>query len=303
MNGDLIQQRHNAFVYEGNDQYAERSVGFLRDGLEAGEGVVVANLRGPLGIIREALGADAGRATFVDVGSLYTRPARTIAVYQQTLARLVKTHGSVRLIAQVQYGPTAREWDDWISYEALFTHATAGMPTWVVCSYDVRETPDPVLDGVWRTHPTVLTDDWNSSPTFEEPAQTVRRLMPEPQPLELRAIPPGPDLETLRERLAAELNAAQVPPSKVLDMLVAASEVAENARTHGGGIEELRVGEADGRFVCEIADGGEGFDHALAGYRAPSAGGDPAGLWIARQRTWQLEFLRSPGEFTTRLWL
>jgi anti-sigma regulatory factor (Ser/Thr protein kinase) len=87
-------------------------------------------------------------------------------------------------------------------------------------------------------------------------------------------------------------------------MLVAATEVAANARRHGGGIEEVRVGEVDGRFVCEIADGGEGFDHVLAGYITPSADADqPAGLWIARQRTWRLEFLRSPGEFTARLWL
>jgi anti-sigma regulatory factor (Ser/Thr protein kinase) len=301
----LTALRHNAFVYEGDDQYVESSVGFLRQGLADGEGIVVANLPSRLELIRKALGADATRAIFVDVASLYTRPARTIAAYSQTLNWLLESFPSVRLIAEVQYGPTVTEWDEWIGYEAMFTHATAGIPAWVICSYDVRETPDPVLDGVWRTHPEVLTGAWNSSPSFEQPEETLRRLAPEPEPIEgLRAISPGPDLETMREGLATELSAAGVPASKALDMLVAATEVAANARRHGGGIEEVRVGEVDGRFVCEIADGGDGFDHVLAGYITPSADADePAGLWIARQRTWRLEFLRSPGEFTARLWL
>jgi anti-sigma regulatory factor (Ser/Thr protein kinase) len=300
----LIRARHDAFVYDDDGEYADRAVGFLRDGLAAGEGIVVANLRGPLAVIREALGPDAKRAVFVDVASLYTRPQRTVAAYIETLSTLLESFPSVRLIAQVQYGPTQMEWDEWIGYEALFTHASAELPVQVVCSYDARETPDPVLDGVWRTHPEVLTDDWQSSPSFEEPEETLRRLTPQPERLDgLRMISPGSDLESMREGLAAELSTAEVPAGKALDMLVAATEVAANARSHGGGIEEVRVGRVNGRFVCEITDGGEGFDPALAGYRPPSLNGDPRGLWIARQRTWRLEYLRSGGQFTARLWL
>lgn len=303
-NDQVNQARHNAFVYEGDDQYVERSVGFLRDGLAAGEGIVVANLPDRIAVIREALGSEAEHAIFVDVASLYTRPARTAAAYCQTLSQLLKSFPAVRLIAQVQYGPTVSEWDEWIGYEAMFTHASSNLPAWVVCSYDARETPDPVLDGVWRTHPEVLMDDWSTSPSFEQPEETLRRLTPQPQPIEgLRPISAGPDLESLREGLAAELSARAVPPTRALDLLVAATEVAANAQTHGGGIEEIRVGDLDGRFVCEIADGGDGFDHLLAGYRSPGELGKPAGLFIARQRTWRLEFLRTPGEFTARLWL
>ena len=35
--------RHNALVYESDDEYVTRSVAFLRAGLERGEGGVVAN--------------------------------------------------------------------------------------------------------------------------------------------------------------------------------------------------------------------------------------------------------------------
>jgi anti-sigma regulatory factor (Ser/Thr protein kinase) len=301
----LIQARHNAFVYEGDDQYLDHAVGFLREGLAAGEGIVVANLPDRLAVIREGLGPDAARAIFVDVASLYTRPQRTVAAYAQAMTRLLAGVPSVRLLAQVQYGPTPVEWDEWIAYEAIATHVFAEIPAWVVCSYDVRETPDVVLDGVWRTHPEVLMDDWSSSPSFEEPAQTVRRLSPWPQALQgLRPIASAENLETIRERLAGELSAESVPPSRALDMLVAANELAVNAQTHGSGIEEIRVGTVDGRFVIEISDRGEGFDHVLAGYRAPAAAGDPAGIFIARQRSWRLEFFAAPGRagFTARLW-
>jgi anti-sigma regulatory factor (Ser/Thr protein kinase) len=95
-----------------------------------------------------------------------------------------------------------------------------------------------------------------------------------------------------------------VPEPRALDLLVAATEIHTNAERHGGGMRELRVGRENGRFVCEITDGGDGFADPIAGYRVP---GDPQrspkGLWIARQLAWQVEFLRAPGAFTVRLWL
>jgi anti-sigma regulatory factor (Ser/Thr protein kinase) len=87
-----------------------------------------------------------------------------------------------------------------------------------------------------------------------------------------------------------------------LDLLLATTEIANNAMQHGGGIQEVRVGRARGRFVCEIVDRGDGFDDPAAGYLAPREG-IGAGLWVARQLTWQIEFFHSPTGFTTRIWL
>ena len=91
-------------------------------------------------------------------------------------------------------------------------------------------------------------------------------------------------------------------PPKVLEMLLAATEVASNAIEHGGGVKDVRAGRVDGRFVCEIVDTGSGFDDPTAGYLAPHAGRG-TGLWVARQLTWEIEFLRSPDGFTARIWL
>jgi hypothetical protein len=75
-----------------------------------------------------------------------------------------------------------------------------------------------------------------------------------------------------------------------------------HAVRHGTGVEEVRVGRVDGRFVCEVIDRGRGFDDPLAGYLVPRPGRGK-GLWVASQLTWRLESFHSPLGFTVRLWL
>jgi anti-sigma regulatory factor (Ser/Thr protein kinase) len=123
----------------------------------------------------------------------------------------------------------------------------------------------------------------------------------------------APDLRTLaatddpvefRELLAAELTEARAPHARVMDMLVAANEVFENARRHGGGASRVRAGLVDGWFVCEIEDRGPGLDDPLAGYLPPRpehARG--SGLWVARRLVRRLELLHNTPGLTVRLWL
>lgn len=296
--------RHHAFVYETDDEYASRGKAFLTEGLEAGHGAVAAGTRDRLAIMREALGDCADRVSFIDVGGAYTRPARTMANYVGTMTEQLRRAPSVRLFAEVQYGPTPTEWDEWTAYEAMCNAAYSHLPCWVLCTYNGPKTPDRMLEGVWQTHAQVVTDDWHDSEQFEDPAAVLRRLTPEPRPLTgLRALPPGEDLESVRERLAAALHAENLTPSAALDMILAASEVADNAMRYGRGVRELRVGMAHGRFVCEISDHGRGFDDPLAGYLPPRNGQQVSGLWVARQLTWRLEFIPSAAGFTVRLWL
>lgn len=296
--------RHNALVYESQDEYVTRAVGFLREGLAAGEGAVVGNTRSGLAAVREALGPDAARVTFIDVGEAYTRPARTFAAYHKVYADEFKKAGSVRVISDVQFGPEPAEWELWMGYEALMNQAFAHLPTWAMCTYNANGLPDRLLDAVWQTHPEVVADNtWKKSGRFEDPADLLRRITPVPEPLpELRSIPFAPDTETLREEVARELAAHRVTEAKILDMLIAVTEIAKNAADHGGGVKEGRLGRIRGRFVCEIVDRGTGFDDPTAGYLPPREG-IGSGLWIARQLTWRIEFFRSPEGFTSRIWL
>jgi anti-sigma regulatory factor (Ser/Thr protein kinase) len=295
--------RHSAYVYEEEDEYLARSVAFLRDGLEAGEASIFAQTRDRIAMVRDALGPDAERVTFVNIGSTYTRPARAVAAYYRTF--LAHLHGapSVRALAEFQPGPPGDDWDRWIGYEAITNLAYAHLPVWVVCTYNANRLPDKVVDGAFSTHADVLGDGSTENDHFEDPRALVRRLTPEPEPLAgLRSYAPGDDLEAFRTQLARELTAEDVPEARALEMLVAGTEIAANAVRHGDGIEEIRLGRADGRFVCEVVDRGSGFDDPIAGYLAPREG-IGTGLWVARQVAWRLEFFHSPRGFTVRIWL
>ncbi|HEY4428260.1 MAG TPA: sensor histidine kinase [Solirubrobacteraceae bacterium] len=294
--------RHHGFIYESDDEYVARSVGFLEEGLEAGEACLVGNTRDGNAIMREALGENAERVTFYDVGSLYTRPARSLATYNRTFLEQLQAAPSVRAVANGQFGRTPLEWNEWATYEALTNLAYPDLPVWVVCAYDANRTPEPALEAVRQTHSEILSADWQASEHYEDPRETVRRLMPEPEPLpDLRSWSTGDDLERFREQIALALLAENVPATAALHTLVASTQIASNALIHGGGIEEVRTGTADGRFVCEVIDRGSGFDDPAAGYIAPRRGRGN-GLWVARQLTWRLEAFGSPRGFTVRLW-
>ena len=304
MTEHAIALRHNALVYESQDAYLARAVPFLRDGIAAGEGAIVAHTRVGIGAMREALGTDARKVTFVDVSAAYTRPARTLAAYHAVYAEQLAKTPAVRAVADVQFGPIPAEWSVWTGYEAVFNRSFGHLPVWVLCSYDANGTPDAILEGVWQTHPEVVTDRaWERSDRFVDPDQLLRWIAPDPTALGgLRSIPVEDDVERLRERIALELAAAGVETPRSLDMLLAVTEVATNAIRHGRGICDVRVGVIRGRFVCEVVDRGDGFDDPAAGYLAPRPG-TGSGLWLARQLTWEIEAFRSPTGFTVRIWL
>jgi anti-sigma regulatory factor (Ser/Thr protein kinase) len=296
--------RHNALVYESDNEYITRAVPFLKEGLQAGEGAIVAHTKPGMAMMRDALGPDAGHVTFVDVSEAYTRPARTLAAYHAVYAEQLRKTPTLRAVADVQFGPDPREWDLWTGYEAVFNRSFGHLPAWVLCSYNVNGTPDLIIEGVWQTHPEVVdADGWSASGLYEDPDHLLRRITPPPEELpDLRLIPVGGDAEQIRERLAPELIAAGLGGAKALEALLAATEIATNAVQHGGGIEDIRVGLVHGRLVCEITDRGPGFDDPVAGYLAPREG-TGSGLWVARQLAWRIEFLRSPKGFTARIWL
>jgi len=293
--------RHHAFVYDTEEEYLAVAVAFLEEGLSGGEGAVVANTRPGIAAVRDALGPRATDVRFVDVSRAYTRPVKTLAAYHEVYADELTRAGSLRAVADVQFGPDPNEWELWIGYEAVFNRSFAHLPAWVLCSYKTAGLPDPVRDGLWRTHPEVVaTGAWNHSPSYDRANQPLRPIgrpqaLTDPQP-----IPAGDDLEAVREHLAHNLVVCGLPAAKVLDLLLAATEVLGNALRHGNGVKAVRVGRVRGRYACEVVDNGAGFDDPTAGYLAPRAGRG-AGLWVARQLAWEIEFFRSAEGFTARI--
>jgi anti-sigma regulatory factor (Ser/Thr protein kinase) len=298
--------RHEAFVYDSDDEFVGQIATFIERGIEEGSSVLAVTTRSNGALLRDALGGVSEQVAFADRADWYMRPAATIAAFHATLGEMVRDGASsLRVVGEVQFGPTKAEWDEWKAYEAIVNRALADHPAWLMCPYDRRMLPGEVIEGASRTHPDVLGLGAQPCLHFDDPADVVRDLAPARDlDGELRSVPPGGDPVAFRERLAAELAAAKVPEAKALKLLVAANEVAVNAFEHAGGPERLRVGVIDGRFVCEVSDRGPGFDSPLAGYLPPKPeAGRGSGLWTARQLTSRLELIPSADGLTVRLWL
>jgi anti-sigma regulatory factor (Ser/Thr protein kinase) len=296
---------HEALVYDSDEQLVERVAPYLREGLAEGPTFAVLTRR-HWGLLREELGGEADSVAFIDCDDFYVRPIDAVAGYDATVTDLLGSGAtSARAAGEIPLQPTREAWSEWISYEAIVNRALAHLPAQILCVYGTQDAPDHVIDAVWRTHPQVEGNGSGTHTHYDDLSDVVAAHTAAPTPApNLRTLAPTDDPAEFRELLAAELTVARAPQARVIDMLVAANEVFENARRHGGGVSRVRAGLVDGWFVCEIEDRGPGLHDPLAGYlppRAERARGE--GLWIARRLVRSLEMLDSTPGLTVRLWL
>jgi anti-sigma regulatory factor (Ser/Thr protein kinase) len=295
---------HNLYSYAHDEDLVDHVPPFLEEGLCQHEAVVVVVDPRKRALLAEALGASAARMGWIDRDAYYTRPEDALAGYDAQVRRYVRDGApSVRVFGELPRCRTPRESDTWLLYEALLNPAFAHHPVTIVCGLDVREQPDSVVAGSWETHPRTLNAHWAENAHYHDPRAVVRERTPPPDDAPaLTPLPPDLDARALRARLYAEMSAAEIPDDDARHMLLASGEVLANAYRYGSGVRSLRIGRAEGRFVCEISDHGPGLDDPLAGYLPPLPNRG-AGLWVARQLTRRLEMISTGRGLTTRLWV
>jgi anti-sigma regulatory factor (Ser/Thr protein kinase) len=293
---------HTLLVYDADDDFAGPAAAFLRDGLEAEEPVIAVYAPHRLALLREALGPDADDVELIEADGFYTRPEAALASYDATLRRHARDGAAAVRVTGELPSHAPRTPERWVVYDAILNRAFAGRPVKILCGYDTRTVPEPLVEAAWRCHPETL--DGAPNPRFEDPAGVVRGVTPGVEPLDgLSELPLNGDSGAFRAELARRLAAAGVGRQAAADLLLATSEVLHNATRHGGGATAVRAGVVDGGFLCEVRDGGPGFDDPLAGYLPPPEGGDSGGgLWVARQLTGRLDIGASDGGMTVRLW-
>lgn len=88
------------------------------------------------------------------------------------------------------------------------------------------------------------------------------------------------EVRTLAERHARK---AGLPEARIVDFVIAVSEVTANTVRHARSTGSMEIWTSDGEIVCEIRDRGVIKD-PMAGRQppAPDAGGGH-GLWLVRQ--------------------
>ncbi|MFI6519248.1 anti-sigma factor RsbA family regulatory protein [Spirillospora sp. NPDC050679] len=250
---------HPALFYDGDQEYLDGTVAFLRDGLAAGEPAAVA-VPGPrLALLREALGADAARVTWLDMTRAGRNPGRIIP---GVLRDFADRHGDgvhVRIIGEpIWPGRSEVEYPACAQHEALINLAFAGRRVTILCPYDTAGLAPDVLADARATHPTLIDRHGERKSDAYAPEYVIGRYN-RPLPVPPDAATMTFDLDALPEvrRFTCERAARLgLDPLRVGDLELAVNELAANSVVHGRGTGTVRVWAADGQVVCEVRDDG-----------------------------------------------
>ena len=298
------QYRHDAFLYDDAEHLARVAAPFLQDGLAAGDAAVIAASPRVAAVLREAVGAHPLLHVLERRGAYRARTPRAITMFRG-LAEQYARNGvrRVRVVGEVDFGATERDWLEWQRYESVINEALADWPLWGLCVFDTQRLPQPLLESAMATHPTLHGAEGRvPNPGFVDPAEYVRRLPVPVEPLEATSprlsASDVTDFVGLRRAVTGELARTRADVDLTEDFLLAVDEMVSNAVRHGRPPVSLRLWTATDRIVCAIGDGGPGWDDPFAGY-GPAHGEDLSrggmGLWLARQLCDHVDISGGPG--------
>ncbi|WP_018655838.1 sensor histidine kinase [Actinomadura flavalba] len=280
---------HLLLPYEGVDEFVGATLPFLRDGLAAGDRIVVVTGLATRTLLAGELGGDAGRVEFADAATWYDHPARTLARAVADADELGAHGRRLRLLTEPAWTRRApREVGEWQRVEALANAAFARTGASIMCPYAVKRLPAGVVADARRTHPgTARGPCTKVNPGFVEPrAYCVRRdrepLPPRPEGTRVLQLH-SPDLFWIRAWIADGARGARLPEDATQRLLVAATEVITNALRHGAPPITLSLWPQPGEVVCEVTDGGRWPDGSWFGQLPPPPGRPGLlGLWAVR---------------------
>jgi anti-sigma regulatory factor (Ser/Thr protein kinase) len=297
---------HPALFYADTDEYLAGTVPFVRDGLAAGEPVMVAVPGDNLELIRAALGVDADRVLLHDMTVAGRNPGRIIP---GVLLAFAAAHAGkpVRIIGEpIWAGRSFVEYPACAQHEALINAAFTGRSATILCPYDtVRLSPEWVRDAL-RTHPTVWTATARrDSAHYTDPvalAAEFNQPLPDPPAHAVTMTVERDCLAAARRFATAHAQAAAVAPERIIDVTLVVSELAANTIEHGGGRGSLAIWVEGLDLVCQVTDAGHLTDPLAGRLPVPpdqATGG--RGLVLVNQLCDLVRLHTRPGSTTIRV--
>lgn len=282
--------RHEAMLYAGDDEFLTGTLRVLGEGLARDEPALVVVSARKIALLRDALGADAARVRFADMGSVGANPARVIPVWTRFLRDVGGDGRPVRGIGEPLHAArSAEERVECDRHESLINLAFAAAVDFrLLCPYDISTLDPPAIARAHCTHPLVSNADGqvHRSTAFHGlavAAEPCRAPLPEP-PADTQTIAVMPaGLLALRAVVARRAKRAGLSGQRSEDLVLAVNELATNSIRHGGGAGTLRIWETAAALVCQVVDGGRLAD-PLAGRILPAPGQvGRYGLWLVNQ--------------------
>jgi anti-sigma regulatory factor (Ser/Thr protein kinase) len=279
---------HEVLLYAGPRGYAESCAAFVREGLDAGEPVLVMVTADKIELIRVELGAAAAGVSFVDMAEAGRNPGRIISAWADFAAEHLVSGRTLRGIGEpIWAGRSADELVECQHHESLLNLAFGDADGFrLLCPYDTSALPREVIEEARRSHPLVLEGNaLRECGRYRAPAAgaVAGRALPPPRAPSQEVAFRQPELRTVRRFVARQAAEAGLPAERADDLVVAVNEMTTNSVRHGGGSGVFRIWHDAEAIVCEIRDRGR-IEQPLVGRRRPATGAEGGhGLWMANQ--------------------
>lgn len=299
--------RHDAYSYDDGDRYLADVLGFVRDGIERDEPVLIAVPDTHLESLRANLSpAETGRVRLYDMTVAGRNPGRILG---SLFGAFVRAHGEeeVRIVAEAVWPErSAQEYPACVEHEALVNVALADTPAHVLCPYDAVALPPSVHSDAARAHPTLLRDGRRSaSPSYTDPYATAaaadRPLTPTPDDAEIVVVNTITGPQTVRRVAYGFGKRTGLLPDRLDHLTITVHELALNTILHGGGAGLMSVWATEEHVVVQIDDGGHIAD-PLVGRRPPGPAEFGHGLAVVHQVADLVRVHRAGEGTTVRAW-
>jgi anti-sigma regulatory factor (Ser/Thr protein kinase) len=279
---------HQAFFYAGEDEFLAGTLPFVREGVRAGEAVLVLTSDDKARLLEAELADDAGRVEFADMSRVGRNPARLLPLWRKFVDDHTAEGRPVRGIGEpAWHGRTAAELTECVRHESLLNLAFADTPAWrLLCPYDAQGLDDRVLREAELTHPRIADDGGHHvSEAFDPEAaeHPFDGALPDPPARadELRFT--SDRIRTVRGFVSTLARDAHLDPNRTADLAVAVNELATNSVRHAGGEGVVRAWRDGPELLCEVEDTGR-IEDPFAGRVEPTLDRhDGRGLWLVNQ--------------------
>ena len=281
--------RHEALLYGSAQEFLDGVVPFIRDGVRAGEPVLVVESPEKVAMLRGALGDDAGSVLFADMGEVGSNPARIIPAWADFVSDQGGAAQRMRGVGEpIWNGRSAAELVECQRHESLLNVAFAGGPPWwLLCPYDTSQLGPDVIEEARRSHEFVtaggkdrVSDDFRG---VDACGATLESPLPAPPARTAAYAIDGDRLVGVRRAVSRFAVVRGLSTERATDLATAVNEVATNTVVHGGGKGTLRMWSSGGTVMCDVRDAGR-YDTPLADRERPAADATgPGGLWLANQ--------------------
>lgn len=273
---------HLGLLYRDSVEYATGCAAFVRQGLQAGQPVLVSVPAANGAVLRTALEPqENSRIRYVDMKAEGRNPGRIIP---GVLLEFAASHPGDRvwIIGEpIWPGRTPLEYPACAAHEALINVAFQGRDAAILCPYDVAGLDDEAVADAWCTHPIMVDGEvTRMSDRYGDPVATAARfnrpLPPKPRDAVHFPFVSSQQLSGLRRAVGWHAAVAGLDADGVGDVQIAVNELTSNSLKHSpGGEGVLSLWPEPGLFVCQVDDGGHLAD-PMAG-RRPGTPGVPGG--------------------------